>query len=120
LIMIVVFGSFALGSTLVIKELGVGLAVAVLLDSTIVRIIVVPASMKLMGALNWWMPKFLDWIPQIKESVEEPGPAWPAVAPGYRPCPVCGTTLRATARFCGRCGTQLPAGGPLPVSVAPA
>jgi RND superfamily putative drug exporter len=57
LIMICVFGSFALGSTLVIKELGIGLAVAVLLDSTIIRIILVPASMKLMGDANWWMPK---------------------------------------------------------------
>ena len=123
LIMIVVFGSFALGSTMVIKELGVGLAVAVLLDSTIIRIVMVPASMKLMGAGNWWMPKFLDWIPQIKESAEEePMPAAvgaqaPArVAEGggggtYRPCPVCGSPRRASARFCGVCGSRLPAPG---------
>ena len=116
LIMIVVFGSFALGSTLVIKELGVGLAVAVLLDSTIIRVIMVPASMKLMGNLNWWMPKWLDWIPQIKESEEEPMPA-PAraqrVGPvsdgaAYRPCPNCANPVRTSARFCGRCGATLP------------
>jgi putative drug exporter of the RND superfamily len=120
LIMIVVFGSFALGTTLVIKELGIGLAVAVLLDSTIIRIILVPASMKLMGDGNWWMPKFLDWIPTIEESVELPAPSGalarprdatavlgPHVAAGVRPCPVCQTPLRPTARFCGRCGKRL-------------
>jgi len=121
LIMICVFGSFALGSTLVIKELGIGLAVAVLLDSTIIRIILVPASMKLMGDANWWMPKFLDWIPTIEESVELPDASGAAAvrtrdatailgapfAAGVRPCPVCQTPLRPTARFCGRCGTRL-------------
>ena len=132
LIMIVVFGSFALGSTLVIKELGVGLAAAVLLDSTIVRVIMVPASMKLMGAANWWMPRFLDWIPQIREA-EAAAPAMavasglrPATGPeGYRPCPNCNTLLRASARFCGRCGAALPsptspARAPSPMSVGPA
>jgi RND superfamily putative drug exporter len=126
LIMIVVFGSFALGDTLVIKELGVGLAVAVLIDSTIIRVILVPASMKLMGDLNWWMPKFLDWIPQIKESVELPAAA-PVYAQargpvanghGLRPCPVCRTPLRPTARFCGRCGSALGAPVAAPVGAA--
>ena len=56
---------------LVVKELGVGLAMAVLLDSTIIRVILVPASMKLMGHLNWWMPKSLDWIPHIREGGDE-------------------------------------------------
>jgi putative drug exporter of the RND superfamily len=55
-VMIVVFGSFALAQVLVIKELGFGLAVAVLLDVTLVRLVLLPASLKLMGALNWWLP----------------------------------------------------------------
>ncbi|MFN0071958.1 MAG: MMPL family transporter [Chloroflexota bacterium] len=115
LIMIVVFGSFALGSTLVVKELGVGLAVAVFLDSTIIRVIMVPASMKLLGSGNWWMPKFLDWIPQIKEGGESEPPApvhaqrhgQASIAPGaVLSCPRCGAALRPGARFCGKCGAQ--------------
>jgi RND superfamily putative drug exporter len=67
--MIVVFGSFAMTQVLVTKELGLVLAVAILLDMTIVRLVVVPASMKLMGELNWWIPKPLDrLLPEIRES----------------------------------------------------
>lgn len=117
LIMIVVFGSFALGSTLVIKELGVGLAVAVLLDSTIIRIVMVPASMKLMGAGNWWMPRFLSWIPdpEVGEGVDEPIAA-------SRLCLKCHTPLRPSARFCGRCGAQqveAREAAPIPIILAP-
>jgi RND superfamily putative drug exporter len=68
LIMIAVFGSFALTQVLVIKELGFGLAVAVLLDTTLVRLVLVPATMRLMGSWNWWMPRFLDRVvPEIEE-----------------------------------------------------
>jgi RND superfamily putative drug exporter len=68
LIMIAVFGSFALTQVLVIKELGFGLAVAVLLDTTLVRLVLVPATMKLMGRWNWWMPRLLDHlVPEMEE-----------------------------------------------------
>ncbi|MCC6176540.1 MAG: MMPL family transporter [Chloroflexi bacterium] len=108
LIMIVVFGSFAMGNVLVIKELGVGLSMAVLLDSTIIRVVLVPASMKLMGHLNWWMPKALNWIPEISEGGEEEhGAPIPAHGSTGRICPTCGQQLPARARFCGRCGTTL-------------
>jgi RND superfamily putative drug exporter len=62
LVMIAVFASFTLAESIIIKEFGVGLAVAIFLDATIVRIIVVPATMKLMGKWNWWMPAWLDRI----------------------------------------------------------
>lgn len=62
LIMIVVFGSFALTRSVVIKEFGVGLAVSILLDATVVRVILVPATMKLLGDWNWWLPSWLDRI----------------------------------------------------------
>ncbi len=69
LVMIVVFGSFAMTQVLVTKELGLVLAIAILLDMTIVRLVLVPASMKLMGELNWWIPKPLDrLLPEIRES----------------------------------------------------
>ncbi|MFN2542995.1 MAG: MMPL family transporter [Actinomycetota bacterium] len=84
-IMVTVFGAFALGRLLPIKELGFGLAAAVLLDATIIRIMLVPATMRLLGKWNWWLPGWLDRrLPNVSleglpESVlprqEEPVPA---------------------------------------------
>lgn len=62
LIMIAVFGSFTLTESIVIKEFGLGLASSIFLDATIVRIILVPATMKLLGSWNWWLPGWLDRI----------------------------------------------------------
>jgi RND superfamily putative drug exporter len=65
-IMICVFGAFVLGDDRSIKLFGLGLAVAVFLDATIVRLILVPATMELLGDRNWWLPKWLDRVlPQI-------------------------------------------------------
>jgi putative drug exporter of the RND superfamily len=61
-IMVVVFGSFILEDTRLIKMLGTGLATAVLLDVTLVRMLLVPATMELLGARNWWIPRWLDRI----------------------------------------------------------
>jgi RND superfamily putative drug exporter len=61
-----VFGGFVLGSDPFVKMMGLGLATAIFVDATIVRIILVPATMKLMGDTNWWIPNWLDrLIPQI-------------------------------------------------------
>jgi putative drug exporter of the RND superfamily len=62
LIMVFVFGSFVLNGDPTIKQFGVGLAVAVVLDATVVRCLLVPALMLLMGKVNWWMPKWLERI----------------------------------------------------------
>ncbi len=73
LIMIAVFGSFALTEVLVIKEIGFALAVAVLVDMTLVRLVLVPASMKLMEDWNWWMPRSIGrFIPNIDEGEVAP------------------------------------------------
>ncbi|NND74956.1 MAG: MMPL family transporter [Ilumatobacter sp.] len=61
-IMVVVFGSFVLEDARVIKMFGLGLAAAVLLDATLVRMLLVPATMELLGERNWWLPKWLDRI----------------------------------------------------------
>ena len=61
-IMVVVFGSFVLEPDRIIKLFGVGLATAVLLDATVVRLLLVPATMELLGDRNWWLPKWLDRI----------------------------------------------------------
>ena len=60
LIMISVFLGFVLGDDPVIKMLGLGLATAIFVDATVVRMVLVPATMKLMGDANWWMPRWLD------------------------------------------------------------
>jgi RND superfamily putative drug exporter len=62
LIMVFVFGSFMFGDDRVIKEFGFGLAVAIFVDATIVRMLLVPATMELLGDTNWWLPKWLDRI----------------------------------------------------------
>jgi RND superfamily putative drug exporter len=61
-IMVFVFGSFVLNGDPTIKQFGVGLAVAVILDATVVRCLLVPATMLLMGKVNWWMPSWLDRV----------------------------------------------------------
>src|SRR5439155_23553702 len=77
-IMIAVFLSFVLGDVRVLKLLGLGLATAILVDATIVRMVLVPATMELLGNANWWMPKWLDRVvPRI--SVEAP----PEIEPAY-------------------------------------
>ena len=64
-VMISVFAIFATLSLLIFKELGVGLAVAVLIDATIIRGVLLPATMKLLGDWNWYLPKWLEWLPRI-------------------------------------------------------
>jgi RND superfamily putative drug exporter len=61
-IMVCVFGSFVLGDVRVLKVFGLGLAVAVFIDATIVRMVLVPAVMELLGKANWWFPRRLDRI----------------------------------------------------------
>jgi uncharacterized membrane protein YdfJ with MMPL/SSD domain len=77
LIMTAVFAVFVLTGVPSIKELGLGCAVAIALDATLVRLILVPAAMKLMGSWNWWMPSWLDRaLPDLSfEGVQEPEPA---------------------------------------------
>ncbi len=64
-IMVCVFGAFFTIQLAIIQELGVGLAVAILVDATVVRSLLLPSLMKLLGEWNWWMPSFLRWIPRI-------------------------------------------------------
>ena len=62
LIMVVVFASFITGAEPTLKLFGLGLAVAIFIDATIVRMVLVPATMELLGDRNWWFPKWLDRI----------------------------------------------------------
>ena len=65
LVMVAVFAIFMSLRTLDIKQMGFGLAAAILIDSTIVRAVLLPSVMKLLGAWNWYLPSWLEWLPQI-------------------------------------------------------
>ena len=67
-VMVAVFAIFAWLPTLDIKQMGVGLAVAVLLDATVIRGILLPATMKMLGDLNWYLPRGLHWLPRLQSS----------------------------------------------------
>ena len=71
LIMVVVFGAFAAGETIVNQQVGFGLAVAVLLDATLVRSVLVPASMEVLGRGNWYLPSWLNWLPDLRVESEK-------------------------------------------------
>jgi putative drug exporter of the RND superfamily len=68
-VMVCVFAIFATLSQLSLKELGVGLAAAVLIDATVVRAVLLPATMKLLGEANWYLPRRLDWLPRLDHRV---------------------------------------------------
>jgi uncharacterized membrane protein YdfJ with MMPL/SSD domain len=82
--MVGVFAVFALMPILDMKEMGIGLAAAVAIDATIVRAVLLPASMKLLGDWNWYLPRWLEWLPRLepgepaeREQLEAP----PALGP---------------------------------------
>ena len=87
LIIIAVFGGFAAGDLVMFQQMGFGVAVALLVDATIVRSVLVPASMKLLGDRNWYLPSWLNWIPDVHvegHAADEPAvkpPDMPAIAP---------------------------------------
>ena len=90
LIMVAVFAGLAAGEMVMFQEIGFGLAVAVAIDATLVRIVVVPSTMALLGRWNWYLPKWLQWLPHV--SLEEgtardgrlspPDPVRPPATPG--------------------------------------
>jgi RND superfamily putative drug exporter len=69
-VMVITFAMFATGSDQQMKQLGVGLAAAILIDATVVRAVLLPATMKLLGHRNWYLPKRLDWLPKFDHEPE--------------------------------------------------
>ena len=89
LIMVAVFAAFALADVITIKSIGVGMAIAVLVDATIIRVLLVPATMRLMGRWNWWAPGVLGRLADRLgfshvEDAEEPVVLVPGLAPGHK------------------------------------
>ena len=82
IVMVCVFAVFATLSMLIFKQFGVGLAAAILIDATIVRAVLLPATMKLLGDWNWYLPSWLEWLPDLKhEGSAEPVKAPPVPTP---------------------------------------
>ncbi len=79
-IMVGVFGTFALGRSIDSQQFGLGLGVAVLIDATIIRSVLLPATMKLLGKWNWYLPSWLEWLPKVSSA--EGGDRQPAAAAG--------------------------------------
>jgi uncharacterized membrane protein YdfJ with MMPL/SSD domain len=75
IIMVAVFGLFATLSMIMMQQMGFGLAVAVLIDATIIRAVLVPATMKLLGEWNWYLPQWLEWLPSLSPEGERRAPA---------------------------------------------
>ena len=75
--MVVVFGSFLVLRRPSLKEIGLGLAVAIAIDATIVRVVLVPATMELLGRANWWLP---GWLERLLPPVRAEGSTLPPVA----------------------------------------
>ena len=85
IVMVAVFGIFAALRMLEFKQMGVGLAMAVLIDATIIRGVLLPATMKLLGDWNWYLPRWLEWLPRVgAEPLPEPAIT---VAPAHPPLP---------------------------------
>jgi RND superfamily putative drug exporter len=72
---VAVFAIFASLSNLAVKELGVGLAVAILLDATVIRGVLLPATTKLLGPANWYLPRWLRWLPADRRQAVRGRPA---------------------------------------------
>ncbi|KAA0240710.1 MMPL family transporter [bacterium] len=86
MIMVAVFAGMASGDLVVFQQVGFGLAVAVILDATIIRMVLVPASMELLGDWNWYFPGWLEWLPKVNiEGSRKQVPAAGQAAPGALP-----------------------------------
>jgi putative drug exporter of the RND superfamily len=70
LIIIAVFAGFAAGDLVSFQQMGFGVAIALLIDATIVRLVVIPAAMQLLGGRNWYLPAWLEWLPHLE--IEDP------------------------------------------------
>ena len=81
IVMVGVFAIFATLSMMIFKQFGVGLAAAILIDATIIRAILLPATMKLLGDWNWYLPKWLEWLPKGPAIEGSPEPHEPDAPP---------------------------------------
>ena len=83
LIIVAVFSGFARGDLIMFQQMGFGVAVALLIDATIIRSVLLPSAMKLLGDRNWYLPRWLDWLPRLQvEGTSSTRDARSALEPG--------------------------------------
>jgi RND superfamily putative drug exporter len=80
LIIVAVFGGFAMGDLVMFQQMGFGVAVALLIDATIIRSVLLPAAMRLLGVWNWYLPSWLEWLPRIEVEAAPRDSAAPVVS----------------------------------------
>ena len=104
IVMVGVFLVFTMLPLVDLKEMGIGLAAAVLIDATIVRAVLLPASMKLLGEKNWYLPRWLEWLPRLEQRAlrrsarpRSPSSRPPSPNPPPRPAPPLHTGRDASA-----------------------
>jgi uncharacterized membrane protein YdfJ with MMPL/SSD domain len=85
LIIIAVFAGFAAGELVAFQQMGFGVAIALFIDATIVRLVVIPAAMRLFGGRNWYLPSWLEWLPHVE--IEDPALSAASAARGPSPDP---------------------------------
>jgi RND superfamily putative drug exporter len=83
IIMVAVFAIFGTLRMIMMKQMGVGLGIAVLIDATVIRGVLLPASMKLLGEWNWYLPRWLEWVPSLTPEQREPRAPRRGVAHGH-------------------------------------
>jgi RND superfamily putative drug exporter len=88
LIIVVVFAGFAAGQLVMFQQMGFGVGVALLVDATLIRMIVVPAAMALLGRWNWYLPSWLNWLPELHVEGDPETDAPPVDVPASLPTPV--------------------------------
>ena len=83
LIIVAVFSGFARGDLIMFQQMGFGVAVALLVDATVIRSVLLPSAMKLLGEANWYLPRWLEWLPRLE--VEGTGKSQPATSTTLEP-----------------------------------
>ena len=81
--MVAVFAGFASGDLVMFQQMGFGLGVAILVDATIVRVVLMPAVMELLGDRNWYLPRWLEWLPDLRVEGEPQRPRPTAPGPAH-------------------------------------
>ena len=85
LIIVAVFAGFARGDLVMFQQMGFGVAVALLIDATLIRSVVLPSAMKILGDWNWYLPRWLEWLPRLNVEGEASAPSPRRVAPATEP-----------------------------------
>ena len=85
LIIVAVFSGFARGDLIMFQQMGFGIAVALLIDATLIRSVVLPSAMKLLGDWNWYLPRWLEWLPRLDVEGGSARPSPPRAAPAAEP-----------------------------------